>query len=59
MLCHLIRIISKNEKSKEEWLVVLSLLYCSIVMIEELLHKEYAAYYATFENDFCLDKLFE
>ena len=59
MLCHLIRIISQNEKSKEEWLAVPSLLYCSILIVEELLHKEYELYYATFESDFCLEKLYE
>jgi len=59
MLCHLIRIISQNEKSKEEWLAVPSLMYGSILVVETLLHKEYELYYETFESDFCIEKLFE
>ena len=59
LLCHLVRIISQNEKSKEEWLAVPSLMYGSILIVEKLLHKEYELYYATFESDLCLEKLFE
>ena len=59
LLCHLIRIISKNNKSREEWLVAPSLLYCSIVVVEEQLRKEYEVYYATFQDNLCIDKLFE
>ena len=58
-LCHLIRIISKNDKSREEWLVAPSLIYCSLIVVEELLHKENTMYYATFNDNLCIDKLFE
>ena len=58
-LSYFIRIVTRNDKAREEWLVAPSLIYCSLVVVEELLHKEYVMYYSQFDDNLCIDKLFE
>jgi hypothetical protein len=58
-LCHLVKFVRKNDKSKEVWLVAPTLMFSSLVIVEEQLCKEYVSYYLSFEEDFCIDRLFE